>query len=142
MKFFPFSLTLFRQIVLRKGVFRTAGCLIPYFLKGFIIKLYSDYHFNNLMLVLVMMVQTQYRNMDESCEGILPQGKGLLNSRKLRRTVVIKLANQFFPVSLWRKYRRKDRLGKRYLTHKAAAPMLFSLTNQIHIQCFWYHFEQ
>ena len=55
-----------------------------------------------------MIVQTQYRNMDESCEGILPQGKGLLNSRKLK-AVVIKLANQFFPVSLWRKYRKKDR---------------------------------
>ena len=28
------------------------------------------------------MAQTQYRNMGKSCEGILPQGKGLILSNK------------------------------------------------------------
>ena len=42
MKFFPFSLTFSRQLVLREGVFGTAGSLIPYFLKGFIITKHSD----------------------------------------------------------------------------------------------------
>ena len=36
-----------------------------------------------------LMAQTQYRNMDKSCEGILPKGKGLHNSRKLRKAVAI-----------------------------------------------------
>ena len=63
----------------------------------------------SLFLWWVLIAQTQYRNMGKSCEGILPQGKGLHNSRKLRKAVAIKLANQFFPVSLWRKYRKKDR---------------------------------
>ena len=62
-----------------------------------------------LFLWWVLMAQTQYWNMDKNCEGILPQGKDLPNSRKLRKAVAIKLANQFFPVSLWRKYRKKDR---------------------------------
>ena len=35
------------------------------------------------------MVQTQYQNMGKGCEGILPQGKGLQNLRKLRKEVVI-----------------------------------------------------
>ena len=35
------------------------------------------------------MTQTQYRNMDKSCEGILPQGNGLHNSRKLRKAVAV-----------------------------------------------------
>ena len=38
MNFFPFSLTFFRQLVLRKGIFGTAACLVPYFLEWFIIK--------------------------------------------------------------------------------------------------------
>ena len=62
-----------------------------------------------LFLWWVLMAQTQYQNMDKKCEGILPQGKSLHNSRKLRKAVAIKLANQFFPVSLGRKYRKKDR---------------------------------
>ena len=62
-----------------------------------------------LFLWWVLMAQTWYRNMDKRYERILPQSKGLHNSRKLRKVVAIKLANQFFPVSLWRKYRKKDR---------------------------------
>ena len=62
-----------------------------------------------LFLWWVLMVQRQYRNMDKRYEEILSQGKGIHNSRKLRKVVAIKLANQFFPVSLWRKYQRKDR---------------------------------
>ena len=42
MKSFPFSLTFSRQLVLREGLFGTAGSLIPYFLKGFIITKHSD----------------------------------------------------------------------------------------------------
>ena len=62
-----------------------------------------------LFLWWVLMAQTQYRNMDKSCERILSQGKGLQNLWKLRKAVAIKLANQFFPVSLWRKCQKKDR---------------------------------
>ena len=42
-----------------------------------------------LFLWWVLMAQTQYRNMDKGCEGTLPQGKGLRNSRKLRKAVAI-----------------------------------------------------
>ena len=35
------------------------------------------------------MAQTQYRSMGKGCEGILPQGKGLHNSRKLRKVVAV-----------------------------------------------------
>ena len=62
-----------------------------------------------LFLWWALMAQTQYRNMDKRCEGILFQGKDLHNWRKVRKAAAIKLANQFFPVSLWRKYRKKDR---------------------------------
>ena len=62
-----------------------------------------------LFLRWVLMAQTHYQNMDKRCEGIFPQDKGLHNSRKLRKVVAIKLANQFFPVNLWRKYRNKNR---------------------------------
>ena len=42
MKSFPFSLAFSRQLNLREGLFGTAGSLIPYFLKGFIITKQSD----------------------------------------------------------------------------------------------------
>ena len=42
-----------------------------------------------LFLRRVLMVQTQYQNMGKGCDGILPQGKGLQNLRKLRKEVVI-----------------------------------------------------
>ena len=43
-----------------------------------------------LFLWWVLMAQTRYRNMDkEGCEVTLPQGKGLRNSRKLRKAVAI-----------------------------------------------------
>ena len=35
------------------------------------------------------MAQTRYRNMGKGCEGTLPQGKGLRNSRKLRKAAAI-----------------------------------------------------
>ena len=35
------------------------------------------------------MAETQYQNMGKDCKGILPQGKGLHNPRKLRKTVAI-----------------------------------------------------
>ena len=37
----------------------------------------------------LLMAQTKYRNMGKGCEGILPQGKGLHNSRMLRKLVAI-----------------------------------------------------
>ena len=42
-----------------------------------------------LFLWWVLMAQTQYRNMDKGCKEVLPQGKGLHNSRKLRKAVAI-----------------------------------------------------
>ena len=42
-----------------------------------------------LLLRCLLMAQTQYRNMGKGCEGILPQSKGLHNSRKLRKVVTI-----------------------------------------------------
>ena len=66
-----------------------------------------------LFLLWVLMAQTQYRNMDENCEEILPQGRDLHNSPKLRKTVAIKLANQFFPVSPSIKYSEKGTLLKK-----------------------------
>ena len=38
--------------------------------------------------------------------------------------------------------KKKIKARKKYLTQKVAATNLFSLTNQLHILCFWYHFEQ
>ena len=35
------------------------------------------------------MAQTQYQNMDNGCEDILLQGKGLHHSQKLRNAVAI-----------------------------------------------------
>ena len=35
------------------------------------------------------MVQTQYGNMGKRFEGMLPQGKGLHHSQKLRKSVAI-----------------------------------------------------
>ena len=42
-----------------------------------------------LFLWLLLIAQTQYRNMGKGCEGILLQGKGLSNPRKLRKVVAI-----------------------------------------------------
>ena len=42
-----------------------------------------------LFLWWVLMEQTWYQNMDKRSEGILPQGKCLQNSRKLRKAVAI-----------------------------------------------------
>ena len=72
------------------------------------------------------MAQTQYRNLDKGCEGILPHGKGLQNSRKLRIKIVVYKTGKL----------EKKRLRKRYLIQKVFAPNLFSLTNQLHILCF------
>ena len=38
-----------------------------------------------LFLWWLLMAQTQYWNRGKSCEGIFPQGKGLHNSRKLKK---------------------------------------------------------
>ena len=42
-----------------------------------------------LFLWWVLMEQAWYQNMDKRSEGILPQGKCLQNSRKLRKAVAI-----------------------------------------------------
>ena len=72
------------------------------------------------------MAQTQYRNLGKGCEGILPYGKGLQNSRKLRIKIVVYKTGKL----------EKKRLRKRYLIQKVFAPNLFSFTNQLHILCF------
>ena len=78
--------------------------------------------------------------MNEGCEGILPQGKGPHNSRNLRKLVAIyktgKLILSKKSLSL------KTRGSEKYLAQKVAAPNLFSLSNQLHILCFWYHFKE
>ena len=87
-----------------------------------------------------MTPKTQYWNMDKSSEEILPQCKGLHNSRKLRKVVAIpktgKLILSKKPLSL------KTRGSEKYLTQKETPPKLFSLTNQLHSICSWYHHEQ
>ena len=47
-----------------------------------------------LFLWWVLMAETQYQNMGKDCKGILLQGKGLHNSRKLRKTVAIDKAGK------------------------------------------------
>ena len=52
--------------------------------------------------------------MDQDCEGIFPQGKGLHNSRKLRKVVAIYKSDKLI---LYKKYLKKvlekgERLGK------------------------------
>ena len=42
--------------------------------------------------------------MDQDCEGIFPQGKGLHNSRKLRKVVVIYKSDKLI---LYKKYLKK-----------------------------------
>ena len=42
-----------------------------------------------LLLWCLLMAQTQYWNMSKGYEGILRLGKGLHNSRKLRKVVAI-----------------------------------------------------
>ena len=90
------------------------------------------------------MAQKQYRDMDKGCEVIFPQGKGLHSSRKLRKAVAIyKTGKLIFSNKSLKRVPEKDRgLEKGTFTQKVAAPNLFSLTNQLHILCFWYHFEQ
>ena len=50
-EFFLFWLTFFRQLV-----FRAAASLIPYFLKGFIIKYHSDLTTISTILLLVLVM--------------------------------------------------------------------------------------
>ena len=84
-----------------------------------------------LLLLWVLIAQTQYRNMDKNCEGILKQGKDLHNSRKLRKAVAIKLGNKFFPVMLWRKYRKKDRDSEKVLYSKSCCSKLIFFNQPI-----------
>ena len=70
------------------------------------------------------MAQTQYRNMDKNCDRILPQGKDLHNSRKLRKAVAIKLANQLFLVSLWKSTGKKIETRKKILYSKSSCSKL------------------
>ena len=84
------------------------------------------------------MAQTQYRNMDKSCEGILPQGNDLHNSLKLRKGVAVyKTGKLIISNSYLKKVpEKKIEARKKVLTQKVAALNLFSLTNQLHILCF------
>ena len=67
--------------------------------------------------------------MGKGCEGILPQSKGLHNSRKLRKVVTIyKIDKLIFSKKSLKKVKRIES-WKKYLAQKVAAPNLFSLTN-------------
>ena len=81
--------------------------------------------------------------MGKGCEGIIPQGKGLHNSRKLRKVVAIYKTDKLilFKKSL-KKVPGSNEARKNYLTQKVVAPNLFFLVNQLHILCLWYDFEQ
>ena len=83
------------------------------------------------------MEQTQYQNMGKGCEGILPEGKVKKDTSDLQKNPT----NSFkkIPGKITTK---RIEARKKYLTQKAAVPNLFSLTNQLLILCFWYHFEQ
>ena len=83
------------------------------------------------------MAQTQYRSMCKGCEGILPQGKVKKGSSDLQK----RQFNSFQKVSE-KSTRKRIEARKKYLTQKVAVPNLFSLSNQLHILCLWYHFEQ
>ena len=137
-KYFPFLLTVFDQLILRKEY---SEQLLLWFL-SLQLSNGSSYYFSKLIPFLgwLLTAQTQYRNMNEGCEGILPQGKGPHNSRNLRKLVAIyktgKLILSKKSLSL------KTRGSEKYLAQKVAAPNLFSLSNQLHILCFWYHFEE
>ena len=63
-----------------------------------------------LFLWWLLMAQTQYRNMGNGFEGILPQGKGLRSSQKLRKKVKIYKTDKLilFKKSL-KNYQKKDR---------------------------------
>ena len=66
------------------------------------------------------MAETQYRNMDTGCEGILPQDNSLHNSRKLRKVVAIYKTVQLI---ISKKYLKKvpekgQRFGKSALLKK------------------------
>ena len=88
------------------------------------------------------MAQTQYRNIGKGCEGILPQGKGPRSSRKLGKVVVIYKTDKFIlSKKSLKSTRKRIEARKKYLNQKVAALNLFSSTNQVHILCFWYHFE-
>ena len=73
------------------------------------------------------MAQTQYRNMDKGCEGILPRGKGLQNSQKLRKEVTIYRSRKLILSikSLKKVPVKRKSFGKRYLTEKVALQTYF-----------------
>ena len=97
-----------------------------------------------LFLWWLLMAQTQYWNRGKSCEGIFPQGKGLHNSRKLKKgsTNLQKIQNNSFQKVFEKSTLKRIEAWKNCLTQKVAAPNLFSLTNQFHILSSRYHFEQ
>ena len=66
------------------------------------------------------MAQTQYQNMDKDCIRILPQGKGLHNSRKLRKTVAIDKTGKLIisNKSLKEVPGKRYKLRKSYLTQQ------------------------
>ena len=63
-----------------------------------------------LLLWWLLVAQTQYGNIDKSCEGILPQSKGLHNSRKFRKVVAIyKTDKLIFSKNSLKRYQKKDK---------------------------------
>ena len=89
------------------------------------------------------MVQTQYRSTAEVVKE---------SFRKVEPTQFTKVKNgssdlqniqtNSFQKASEKSTRKMIEAWKIYLTQKIAAPNLFAITNQLHILCLWYHFEQ
>ena len=90
------------------------------------------------------MSQTQYRNIGKGCEGILPQSKGLNLFTKVKKGTsdLQNRQTNFFQKVSEKSTRKRIEARTKYLTQKVAATNVFPLTNQLHILCLWYHFEQ
>ena len=84
MKIFLILLTFYYKLVLREGIFGTAGSLISYF---------AIQNYNRVTLCKQLLFQQtffcffflfcQTRNVKKGCEEIFRQGKHVHNSRKL-----------------------------------------------------------
>ena len=75
----------------------------------------------------LLIAQTQYRNIDKSCEEIPRKIKDVCNSRKLRKVGVIYKTNK--PI-LFKKYMSYElEAWEEFFTQKVAVLDLFSVTN-------------
>ena len=85
-----------------------------------------------LFLWLLLLTQTQYRNMNKGCEGILPQGKSLGDSRKLRKIVTIyKTGKLILSKKSLKKYQKKDRGSEKLTYSKSSCSKLIFINQSI-----------